>query len=140
MTLIRWNNPWTLSSMMDEMMRNDARETNGNRCGCGPATNIMEKEDSFVIEMAVPGFRKDEININFEDDTLTISSEKEDNEKENTEFTRKEFAYGGFSRSFSIPESVNAEDIKAEYNNGILSIILPKKEEEKKMNKEIAIA
>lgn len=140
MTLIRWNNPGNFSNMLDEMMENATQRQNNKRCGCGPATNIMEKDDSFKIEMAVPGFQKEDITINFEDETLTISSEKEDKEKQEAEFTRKEFGYGAFKRSFMVPKTIEAENIEAEYTNGILSIALPKKKEAMRVNREIAVA
>ena len=89
----------------------------------------------------MPGYDKKEINISLENNVLTISSEKEDkSENENLNYTMREFMHKTFSRSFTLPKSVNSDKIKASYENGILNLNLPKKEEEKvKLNREIKI-
>ena len=109
---------------------------------CGPAANIIENNDAFVLDLAVPGMKKDDFKVNLDNDLLTISIEKKDEKSdEKVNYTRKEFSYNAFSRSFSLPESIDAEKIKAEYNEGILSINLPKKDEAKIIkNKEIKIS
>lgn len=95
-----------------------------------PAVNVVEDEKSFRIEMAAPGLSKNDINIDLENDVLTISSEqKEHKEEKNNRYMRREFSYNNFRRSFQIPESVELEKIKAGHEAGILSIELPKKEE-----------
>ena len=95
-----------------------------------PAVNIKENEKSFEIEIAAPGLNKEDIVIKLEKDVLTISSEKENKEEKKDEvFTRKEFSFNSFSRSFSIPEVVDSEKIKATHKNGILNVLLPKMEE-----------
>lgn len=94
-----------------------------------PAVNIVENEKEFVIEMAAPGMRKKDFNIAVENNVLTISAEKEmekDEEKKN--FTRKEYSYEEFSRSFTLPENASEEKIKAHYEDGILKLQLAKKE------------
>jgi len=101
-----------------------------------PAVNIKENDKQFEIEVAAPGLSKQDFKINVEKNILTVSSEKEvteETEKEN--FMRKEFGYNAFSRSFSIPESVDMEKIKASHKNGILKIELPKQEETKLKHK-----
>ena len=97
-----------------------------------PAVNISERSNDYLIEMAAPGFAKDDFKVNVENDILTISAEKK-NEKmdENSRFTRKEFQYSSFSRTFTMPEHVEAEKIGAEYKDGVLALMLPKKEEAK---------
>jgi HSP20 family protein len=96
-----------------------------------PSVNIRENADAFDVEMAAPGFSKDEFKIELNNDLLTISSEKkvenEINEGEN--FSRREFSYQSFSRSFTLPNTVNSEKIEAKYENGILKVSIPKKEE-----------
>ncbi|MGA8854672.1 MAG: Hsp20/alpha crystallin family protein, partial [Christiangramia sp.] len=109
--------------------------TNVNSIGTSiPAVNIMETEDSFNVEVAAPGMNKEDFNIELDKDVLTISSE-EKNENETTDkngrFTRKEFSYSTFKRAFSLPDSVDSAKISAAYNNGVLEIALPKKEEAK---------
>ena len=98
-----------------------------------PAVNIKETDEDFEIEVAAPGMRKDDFNISLNNGQLTISSERK-NEKESTDgdYSRREFSYESFQRSFSLPENlVDPDKISAKYNEGILHIRLPKKEEVK---------
>lgn len=106
-----------------------------------PATNIKEKQDAFMIEMAVPGMSKKDFHINVENGVLTVSTEKEDESNEDKKhYRRREYNYRAFSRSFSLPETVKAEDIQARYEDGLLKLNIPKKEEVKKVpKKEISI-
>ena len=95
-----------------------------------PAVNIAEDENEFRIDLAVPGLSKSDYRIEVEDDVLTISSEqKEQKEDKKQNFTRREFNYHAFKRSFQLPETIDQEQIKASHKSGILSIQLPKKEE-----------
>lgn len=103
-----------------------------------PAVNIKETEDSFSVEVAAPGKSKEDFNIELDNDVLTISSEdRKENEttEEKGRFTRKEFSYSTFKRAFSLPDSVDNTKISASYNNGVLEIALPKKEEAKVQEK-----
>lgn len=101
-----------------------------------PATNIKEEQDAFSIEMAVPGMSKKDFHINVENGMLTVSSEKEDESKEDKKhYRRREYNYRSFSRSFSLPETVKAEDIRAKYEDGLLKLSIPKKDEVKKAPK-----
>lgn len=107
-----------------------------------PAVNIAEEADKFVIELAAPGFGKNDFKINVKNQVLTISSTREA-KKEDKEYnyTRKEFSYSSFSRSFGLPESIDSDSISATYADGILYVSVPKKEEAKvKPAREIAIA
>ena len=98
-----------------------------------PAVNVRETSEDFIIEMAAPGMKKGDFKISLLNNTLTISSEKKKEKEENSgKYTRKEFSYQSFQRSFSVPgNTVNAEKIEAKYDEGILNIILPKREEVK---------
>ncbi len=97
-----------------------------------PAVNIVEKEDSYRIEVAAPGLNKGDFDVKVDQDLLTISATKETgNEDKGEKYTRREFSYFGFTRNFHLPESVNANDIKAQYKNGILHVTLAKIEEAK---------
>ena len=97
-----------------------------------PKVNIKETSDAFVVEMAVPGLKKSDLHIDIDHQIVSISAEKkEENEQKEENYTRREFGYSSFKRTFALPESVNAEKINASYNEGILSILLPKKEEAK---------
>ena len=98
-----------------------------------PAVNILENDNEFKVEVAIPGMDKKDLNIDFENDILTISCEKtQENEESSDTYTRKEYSYQSFNRSFSIPKSVvDGEKISATYKNGELVIALPKREEVK---------
>lgn len=107
-----------------------------------PAVNITEEKEDFKVSLAVPGMKKEDFNIDMEGNMLTISCEKEENKEEKEKkFTRKEYNFSSFSRTFTLPDEVNREKIDARYENGVLIIVLPKKEEAKKLvaNKHIAI-
>jgi HSP20 family protein len=98
-----------------------------------PSVNIKESRENFEVEMAAPGLSKNDFKIELNHDLLTITSEKEleKETKDDQQFTQREFSYQSFSRSFSLPNSADGEKIEARYDNGILRIIIPKKEEAK---------
>ena len=99
-----------------------------------PATNIYEKEDAFLIDIAAPGFEKKDFKIDLKDNTLTISSEKkEEQTEEKKKVTKQEFSYTSFKRSFTMPDSVDLLKVNANYDKGVLKIHLPKKDELKKI-------
>lgn len=98
-----------------------------------PAVNVIESNDNFKIEAAVPGLTKKDININIEKDILTISAEREIQQKEGEKYSRKEFSYDNFKRTFQLPDTIDAANIKATFKNGILEITLSKKEEAKEL-------
>lgn len=96
-----------------------------------PAVNIMESEEGFTVELAVPGFKKEEIKIELDKDVLTISSEMKQ-EETNVDYTRREFHHSSFTKKFQLPENlVNGEKVQARYEDGILRVELPKMEEAK---------
>jgi HSP20 family protein len=95
-----------------------------------PSVNIKESNESFDVEVAAPGLSKEDFRIELNNDLLTISSEKKDEKtEEESHYTSREFSYQSFSRSFSLPGSIERENISAKYENGILFITIPKKEE-----------
>lgn len=101
-----------------------------------PAANVKENDKEFKVELSAPGFKKDQLKIEMKDDILTISGEyKEEKTEENERFTRKEFSQSSFVRSFQLPTSADSDNIKAEYKDGILNILIPKKEEVINKNK-----
>ncbi len=105
-----------------------------------PAVNIVEHKDEYQVSLAVPGMKKDDFKIDVNGNMLTISSEKEENKEEkDKKFTRKEYNYSSFSRSFTLPEEIVKEKIDARYEDGVLKIALPRKEEAKKNVKHIAV-
>ncbi len=137
MSLIKRNEATWLPSVFDDMFKTDwlGGTTNVNSIGTSiPAVNIQETEDNFSVEVAAPGKMKEDFNIELDNDVLTISAEdKKENETtaKNGRYTRKEFSYNTFKRAFSLPESVDSKKISASYNNGVLEILLPKREEAK---------
>ena len=147
MTLVKRNNGlFDLPSIFDDFITrswfdgsNDQLANNG---GTVPAVNVKENENHFTVEMAAPGLGKDDFKIELNDDVLTISSEKEnkvEEKDENGRYTRREFSYSSFRRSFTLPEIADDEKIEAKYENGVLNLIIPKKEEVKPKVKQITI-
>ena len=138
MTLMKWTN----HPLMNEMMNGMQRRPVSHSCDFNrPAANIIDNEKDFTIELAVPGMAKEDFSLNLEDDILTISVERKEEEvKEDRNFTRREFRYDEFSRSFSLPDIVDQEKIKADYQNGVLSVMLPKSAEAKVKGREIKIS
>lgn len=127
----------TFARLLDNFLNDDLCPTPGKAAtlwnNTMPAVNIKESEDQYELEIAAPGMEKSDFQINIDQDLLTISSEKENKteEKEAGKFTRREFSYSSFKRSFDLPETVDSSKIAASYTNGILNILVPKKEEAK---------
>jgi HSP20 family protein len=107
-----------------------------------PAVNIREDEKRFTLDLAVPGIEKKDLKIEINEDVITISSEQKVEKEDNRDdFKRREFSYTAFCRSFYLPENVNKEKIEANYKDGILSVVLPKDEEEKaKLSRQVRIS
>ncbi|MFN7116607.1 MAG: Hsp20/alpha crystallin family protein [Saprospiraceae bacterium] len=106
-----------------------------------PSVNVLETADHFKIEVAAPGFDKADFNVSTEKDVLTIAANKASNDETNGTLRRKEFTYNNFERTFRLPDTIEVDAIDASYNNGILNVILPKKEAAKeKPAKKIEIA
>jgi len=136
---------------LDRFFRNDFFDVwdGGREIDMIPSINVVEEKDKFKIEMAAPGLKKEDFNIDVEGDLVTISSEKESestdgqsgngkedgkengsrNGSRNGGYTRREYNYSSFSRSFNIPEHADASKIKAKYTDGILSLDIPKRPE-----------
>lgn len=145
MSIVRFSNRYP--SLFDHFFDNDLFDWSNKNFSTTnttlPSVNIKEDAEGFHVEMAAPGFEKDDFKIELHNDVLTISSEKkfENETKEGEQFTKREFSYQSFSRSFSLPVDVESEKITAKYENGILKIAIPKKEEAKpKPLKQITIS
>ena len=144
MSPIKFNNrsllPNNWVSALDSFFDDDSFFDNWKRTSVLPATNIEETAHSFIVKMAVPGIEKDKLNVEVKDRLLTISSEMEDEqEEEKKNFTRREYSYQTFKRSFALPENVDEGGIKANYENGELVLTLPKSEVEIQKSKQISI-
>ena len=131
MNLIK-KNTVPFPSIIDELFKPDWLGGMQNFNTNVPAVNIKETDLSFGIELAAPGKKKEDFNIEIDHNVLTISSEEkeEKEEKDNDgKYTRKEFSYSSFRRSFTLPETVNSDAIQANYETGVLHLVLPKREE-----------
>ena len=126
----------SLSSWMDDIFnRSFGNEfvSNFNTGITLPAVNVLDNDDEYVVEMAVPGLKKSDFDVNIDNQLLTISAERNtEDEDTNENFTRREFGYSSFKRTFSLPETVETEKVNAKYEEGILRVTLPKREEAKK--------
>jgi len=132
----------TFSPFLSNLFDDDFLPVLSNRTSSMPAINIKEDDKSFTIELAIPGMDKKDLKIDISDDMLTISSENKNKvEEEKDGYKRKEFSFSSFCRSFFIPENVNRDKIGASYKDGILTVELPKQEEDKnKITKQIKIS
>jgi len=129
MNLIRKQPPF-FPSLIDDFINTDWNLKVPSFSGTVPAVNIKELDSQFEIELAVPGMNKDDFEIEVEDGVLSISSTQEE-EQVNVKgkFTRREFSYSSFRRSFTLPDSVDPTKIDATYKEGVLLVLLPKHKE-----------
>ncbi|WP_420602422.1 Hsp20/alpha crystallin family protein [Flagellimonas sp.] len=129
MSLVKRNNLF-FPSLMNDLFTPDWFGGVDNWNPSVPAVNIKDNTDGFELELAVPGAKKEDFKVEVDNDILTISSEaKSENEETKENYTRKEFTYSSFNRAFTLPETVDGTKIDAKYEDGILRVILPKKDE-----------
>lgn len=146
MTLVKWNRPSNYypaySKFFDNFFENDLDLFSPKAKNSLPAVNVVESKEEFVIEVAAPGLKKKDFNVKLDNDVITIETKSEEKEvKEEMNFTRREFNYSSFSRSFTLPDSIDSSKIDAKYEDGVLKVMLPKKEEAKvKALREIKIS
>ena len=140
MTLVK-HNPANLGVIFDELF-NGFPTTWGRDVhnAAIPAVNIHETNEAYHVELNAPGRNKEDFKVNLEENILTISYEK-NSEKENEGYKtiRKEYSFESFKRSFNLGEEINADNIQAKYENGVLKLYLPKKDEVKETPKQISI-
>lgn len=135
MTLVRRNNSLLpgFDGLFNDFFNDDFFNASRQRGFTStPAVNVQEKDGDYQIELAAPGLNRDDFNVEVDGDRLTISSKMEDRKEEADDkgnYTRREFHYSSFSRSFMLPETVDGENISAKYDNGVLYVLLPKKAE-----------
>jgi len=152
MTLVKWkrpldnglsNNTTMYNSPLAGLLNNIWRDEflSKEYAQFVPAVNLSEEEGHYIVELSAPGFDKNDFKIEIKEGILTVSGKHEaEKEVKEKNFTRKEFNYGSFQRSFSLPQEINEEAVDAKYENGILKIALPKKEEIKKATKEVKVS
>ena len=129
MSLVKRNTRFGFPSLFDDLFLNDRLDGWNTQRSQVPAANIKETETDFKVELAAPGFKKEDFNISVEEDVLTISSETKkstETKDEKERYTRREFTYSSFTRSFTLPDEVKQDAITAEYNDGVLTISVPK--------------
>jgi len=129
MSIVKRNN-LVFPSLMNEIFKPDWFGGMENYRTNFPAVNIRENEKDYELELAVPGMKKDDFNVEVDSNIMTISAEVNTEGSISEEnYTRKEFSFTAFKRSFTLPETINEDKIEASYVNGILKFTLPKKEE-----------
>lgn len=129
-----WGDFWNLESFFDKNLAGRSAL---------PAVNVSEDDKGYEIEVAAPGFNKEDLKINVEDDVLTISAEAKKETKENgngRQYSRREYSYSAFTRSFTLPENAKDDSITADYKNGILQLHIPKSKTQVRAAKEIKIS
>lgn len=131
MSLIRYNTsdyvPATFSSLIDRFFNDTMTRSGGS--AFQPRVDIVENDNAFELHVAVPGMNKEDFSLEVKDNFLTVSGERKfSNEKKDANWHSIETQFGSFSRSFSLPENVDAAKISAKYNNGILEVLIPKDE------------
>ena len=144
--LLRTNRPLRSYDPWNDFFRLEnffSPETVGKQGGRNlPAVNISEDEKCFCVDVVAPGFKKEDFKVNVEDDMLTISAEtKSESQDEgmNKQYTRREYSYNAFTRSFRLPDNVKDDAIQASYKEGILKLEIPKSEMQVKATKEISV-
>lgn len=129
MSIVRRNSVF-FPSLMNDFFKPDWFGGVDNWNATVPAVNIKDNTENFELELAVPGGKKEDFKVEVDNDILTISSEVKTENKETKEYyTRKEFSYTSFKRAFTLPETVDGGKINAKYEDGVLRLTLPKKEE-----------
>lgn len=138
MSLVRFYNPHysvnrnLVDELYNSLLKNDYHENYAKNCSKQPATNVFETETNFRIEVLLPGFSKEDLQMNYHKNLLTVKvskEEKEENAQVEYKYEHREFGTFNFEKQFKVPNSVNVEAIGAKFENGILNIFLPKKEE-----------
>lgn len=130
MNLLKSNSDLVFPSLLDEIFKTDWNGGIQNFQNTLPAVNIKENEINFKLEVYAPGLSKEDFKVEISQKTLSISCEKQfENEANDEQYSRKEFSSTSFKRTFNLPESVNSDAIQANYENGVLNISLPKRED-----------
>lgn len=144
MNLVKKNDMWFPTLFNEFFPENKLDSINYERISI-PAVNISENFTNFVLEIAIPGVKKEDVRIEIEKDTLLVSSktteksETEENIEKGT-YSRREFNFNSFKRSFKLPKSINKENVQASFENGVLRIELPKLEEAKNIKRMVEIS
>lgn len=140
MSIVRYNTvlndfvPTSFNHLIDRFFNESLGRSGGSAYSFVPKVDIIEDQKAFEIHLAVPGMNKEDFKIDLKDNHLTVSGERKfEKGSEEKQFRTIETQYGAFSKTFVLPENINAENIEAKYNNGILELVVPK--DEKKLLK-----
>lgn len=143
MSLVKWNPESSFFPSFSNWMDDFFQDSNFKPLVKGisiPAVNVTESKDAFKLNVAAPGFKKDDFKLEIQNGYITISGESSISQEDQEEtFTRREYAFNSFNRSFSLPENVHTEAITAQYADGVLKVILPKRKAEVKPGKQITV-
>lgn len=122
--------PFTFNELFNDFFDNALKQN--SQSFTSPAVNIVETEENFKVELAAPGLKKEDFKISIDNEILSIGAERKEEKSDVSEkFTRKEFSFSSFKRSFTLPDFVDTEKISASYENGVMTLMLPKREEAK---------
>ena len=147
MKLVKVNHPSCYTnSGFDNLMKEFFNEGSSfdrygrNELNANPLSNVYETEDSFRLELALPGYEKEQISLAVENNSLIVKGEKPKEEEKEYKYVRREFSNSDFEKSFRLSKKINQEAIKASFKNGILELVLPKKEEAIPVKRQIDVA
>lgn len=146
MSIVRYNSvlndfvPASFNNLVDRFFNESLSRSGGSAYSFVPKVDIIENEKAFEIQVAVPGMNKQDFKIDLNENNLTVSGERKFVKEQNENYFKSiETGYGAFSRTFSLPENVNAGEISAKYNNGLLELVIPK-DEKKTLKTTIKVA
>lgn len=139
--LVKFNTFPALRTMLDNFWSNDVMDDDFLRRTRMPSVNVKESDKDYQIEVAAPGMKKDNFNVAVENGILTISADvKDEKEEKKDNYTRREFSYSSFTRSFTLPPDVDENNIKAHYEDGVLFLTIVKAREQKPQRKTIPLS
>ena len=132
--------PLTLSSWMDDFFNDRFQGFNNEGNFSTPAVNVRDHDNSYELQVAAPGLKREDFHVDLNDNVLTIKTEqKSESDDTNDNYSRREFSYSSFERRFQLPEGISQDDIQAKYEDGILKIDIPKMEKKEPEPRKIEI-
>jgi len=131
MNVLRFTNPLRYHALLDSSLNNLLSDLKDETCYDIPQANVVESKDNFRLELSVPGFAKEQIGIQFQDNLLIVKGSVDEKPDEAEKYLSREFGLKSFIRRFSIPKTVETDHISASFSNGVLTIVVPKMEEVK---------
>ncbi len=145
MKLVKVNRPFYAHNGLDRLMNEFLNEGCSydryakNELTYNPSTNVFETDNSFALEISIPGYEKEQVSLSVENDLLTVKAEVKETEEKDYKYSRREFAVSDFEKSFKLSKNINQEKIEAAFKNGVLVVTLPKKEEAISIKRQIDV-